>query len=238
MRGVTDTNKLHPLIATAAVAVTSVSVLGAVLLITNQVSARHAAAPEAAVAAMSAPAPTDAESAPKTAEDTVSAPVPAPAPSKPRARRVSNPTPAPIAPHEPPPVVQAAVPPVIAQAPACYDCGIVTSVREIKAPGEGSGVGVIAGGVVGGVIGNQIGRGHGKDAARILGAIGGAVAGHQIEKQARATTRYEVTVRMEDGSLRTLTHAADPGVRAGDRVRVDGNAVRAVQTQTPDWTNG
>jgi len=97
----------------------------------------------------------------------------------------------------------------------------------MKTPGEGSGIGAVAGGVLGGVLGNQLGRGNGKDATRILGAIGGAVAGHQIEKQARAATRYEVSIRMEDGSLRTLTRTSDPGVKAGDRIRIDGDQIRA-----------
>jgi outer membrane lipoprotein SlyB len=117
--------------------------------------------------------------------------------------------------------------------PVCHDCGTVAAVREIRAPGEGSGVGAVADGVVGGVVGNQIGRGSGRDVARILGAIGGAVAGHQIEKQARATTRYEISVQMEDGSVRTLTQTAAPDVRPGDRVRVDGGVIRAVDESAP-----
>jgi outer membrane lipoprotein SlyB len=241
MQAATPTNKLHPLIATAAIAVTAVSVLGAVVLVTNQVSAQHAAAPAATVAAaMPSPATTDVATLP-------AAPPPATAPRAPDLARpttratnhaqtrvsttpVQEPAPqvAPAAAPYPPPSATIEQPvPAAAQNRICVDCGSVTSVREIKTPGEGSGIGVIAGGVLGGVLGNQFGHGSGKDATRILGAIGGAVAGHQIEKQARATTRFEITVRMDDGSLRTLTRTSDPGVKAGDRIRVDGDQLRA-----------
>jgi len=241
MQAATPTNKLHPLVATAAIAVTAVSVLGAIVLVTNQVSAQHAAAPADAVAA-AAPATTDVATLPATPTPTT-APHAADMPRS--ATRATNHAPAHVstapalppvpqvaeapaaAPYAPPPAAIEQPVPAVAQKSICADCGTVTSVREVKTPGEGSGVGVIAGGVVGGVIGNQFGRGNGKDASRILGAIGGAVAGHQIEKEARATTRYEVTVRMEDGSVRTLTRTSDPGVKAGDRIRVDGDQIRA-----------
>ena len=68
-----------------------------------------------------------------------------------------------------------------------------------------SGVGAVAGGVVGGLLGHQVGGGNGKKAMTVIGAVGGGVAGHEIEKQARATTVYKVTVRMDDGSLRTVS---------------------------------
>lgn len=243
MQAATPTNKLHPLITTAAIAVTAVSVLGAVVLVTNQVSARHAAAPvDAVAAAMPAPAPTETTAPSVTAKATAAprvtdAPRPTTRASNHSQARVSaspqqEPAPqmaqAPTAvPYPPPPVTMEQPVSPAAQNRICVDCGTVTSVREVKTPGEGSGIGAVAGGVLGGVIGNQFGRGNGKDATRILGAIGGAVAGHQIEKQARATSRYEVTVRMEDGSLRTLTRTGDPGVKAGDRIRVDGDQIRA-----------
>jgi outer membrane lipoprotein SlyB len=243
MKTTMTSNRLHPLIAMAAIAVTSVSVLGAVLLVTNEVTARHAAAPEATIAAMSAPAPADTTPAAPAVQERNTRPAadssatkPAaarPRPSRPRTPAAA-PAPAPAA-VSAPPEMPAPAPYATATAPSpvCHDCGTVAAVREIRAPGEGSGVGAVAGGVVGGVVGNQIGRGSGRDVARILGAIGGAVAGHQIEKQARATTRYEISVQMEDGSVRTLTQTVAPGVRTGDRVRVDGGVIRAVDGSAP-----
>lgn len=105
-------------------------------------------------------------------------------------------------------------------APVCADCGTVDSVRAVQQKGEGSGVGAVAGGVLGGVIGNQVGKGQGKTAMTILGAIGGGVAGNEIEKQQRAETVYEVTIRMDDGSTRTLTQRSAPPT--GTRVEVNG----------------
>lgn len=202
---------IHPLVATAAIAVTAVSVLGAIILVTNQVSAHHDEA--AAVAAV--------------------APAQAPAPVSPPARPLPKPgtSAAEPAPSAPPSTAGAPVaPPPVAAAPVCVDCATVAAVRTIRVAGNGTGLGAVAGGVVGGVVGNQIGRGGGRTAARILGAIGGAVAGHEVEKQARATTRYEIDVRLDDGSQRTISVPTNPGVRVGDRVRVDGNQIAPTTT--------
>ena len=84
----------------------------------------------------------------------------------------------------------------------------------------------MAGGVAGAVLGHQVGKGHGRDAMTVIGAVGGGMAGHEIEKQARATTVYEVRVRMEDGSVRTLERSAPPPV--GQRVRMEGKAMTFV----------
>ena len=95
---------------------------------------------------------------------------------------------------------------------------VVESVREVKEPGDAKGVGAVAGGVVGGVLGNKLGKGKGL--VTILGAAGGAFAGHQIEKQARADERWEIGVRLDDGSQRTLSSDTEPAWRVGDRVRI------------------
>jgi outer membrane lipoprotein SlyB len=98
------------------------------------------------------------------------------------------------------------------------DVGVVESVREVKEPGDAKGVGAIAGGVVGGVLGNKLGKGKGL--ATVLGAAGGAFAGHQVEKRVRADKHWEIAVRLDDGSQRTLTSDAEPAWHAGDRVRI------------------
>ena len=106
----------------------------------------------------------------------------------------------------------------------CYNCGIVESIREINTRAQGSGVGAIGGAVVGGLLGNQVGGGHGKEAATVLGAIGGAVAGNQIEGRVNASNSYDISIRMEDGSSRTVHQTNPPQWRSGDRVKiVDGN---------------
>lgn len=114
-----------------------------------------------------------------------------------------------------------------APAPLCYDCGTVTSVNAVTVQGSASGLGAVGGAVAGGVVGHQVGGGKGRDAMTVLGAIGGALAGNQIEKSRRQTTRYDVIVRMEDGSNRTFSYDTVPAVSSGDRVRVsNGELVR------------
>lgn len=69
-----------------------------------------------------------------------------------------------------------------------------------------------------------MGAGSGKTAMTVLGAIGGGLAGNAIEKRAKADTTYRVKVRMEDGSLRTLTRPRT--VAVGSRVTVDGQTLK------------
>ncbi len=112
-------------------------------------------------------------------------------------------------------------------APAvCADCGTVASVNVTEHKGEGSGLGAVAGGIVGGVLGNQVGGGSGRQIATVAGVAGGALAGHQIEKTMKSTKQYQVSVRMDDGSVRHFTYDAQPQMQPGDKVRVvDGKLV-------------
>lgn len=112
-----------------------------------------------------------------------------------------------------------------ASAPVCYDCGTVTSVETVQVQGDTNGVGAVGGAVVGGVVGHQFGNGKGKTAMTALGAIGGALAGNQVEKTQRRSTRYDVSVRMEDGSSRTVSYTTIPPFSSGDRVRVNGDSL-------------
>ena len=112
------------------------------------------------------------------------------------------------------------------QASVCATCGSVESVTAVERPGKPSAisVGSVAGGVIGAALGNQVGRGNGRTLATVLGAVGGGFAGHAIEGQVRKETVYQVGVRMEDGSRRTVESAAAPSV--GSRVTVDGNGLQ------------
>lgn len=106
----------------------------------------------------------------------------------------------------------------------CAHCGTVESVKAEKQKGEATGLGAVGGAVVGGVVGHQIGNGNGKKAMTVLGAVGGGLAGHEIEKHARSTTVYQVQLRMDDGSTRTVTQTTAPAV--GARVEVQGNELK------------
>ena len=110
---------------------------------------------------------------------------------------------------------------------ACDNCGTVTDTRVVKKEGEGTGVGAVAGGVIGGVLGHQIGSGRGNTAATVVGAGAGAYAGHQVEKNQKATTTYQVIVKMDDGKSRTFNFSKETSYRAGDKVKVvDGKLTR------------
>jgi outer membrane lipoprotein SlyB len=116
--------------------------------------------------------------------------------------------------------------PRVAAARICADCGTVTAVNVVEKQGEGSGLGAVAGGVLGGVLGNQIGDGSGRRIATVAGAAGGAYAGHQVEKHVKTSKHWNVVVRMEDGSTRVVPFDAEPGYRAGDKVKIaDGRLV-------------
>ncbi len=109
----------------------------------------------------------------------------------------------------------------------CAECGVIQSVREIAAKGEGSGLGAVGGAVVGGVLGNQVGGGDGKKIMTVVGAVGGAVAGNEIEKRVKSTRHYEVTVRFDDGTSRVITEASAPSWRSGDKVKVINGVIQS-----------
>ena len=110
------------------------------------------------------------------------------------------------------------------RAAICASCGTVESVQAVQEKGEGSGLGVAGGAIAGGLLGHQAGGGNGKTALTVLGAVGGAFAGNEVEKRVRATTVYDVRVRMEDGSVRTFRR--NESMAAGTRVQVEGNSLR------------
>jgi outer membrane lipoprotein SlyB len=110
----------------------------------------------------------------------------------------------------------------------CSNCGVVESIREVEVRGQGTGLGMAVGGVAGGLLGNQVGHGGGRAVATVAGAAGGAFVGNEIEKKSRTHTAYRITVRMEDGTYRTVTHRSHPGYAVGERVKVvDGMIVSA-----------
>lgn len=208
----TTTRRLHPLLAMAAISVTVLSAVG-VATLTGVIPAS-----KSQESALQLP-----KEIVKPIEPAISHPVTKPAPRKTVARRAA---PQPVEPvvyrefTEAPRVAEA--PAVVQETPKPQvpvgQLAVVESVREVRQPGDAKGVGAVAGGVAGGVLGNKLGKGKGL--ITILGAAGGAFAGHQIEKQARAERRWEIAVRLDDGSQRTLSSDVEPAWRAGDRVRL------------------
>ncbi len=107
----------------------------------------------------------------------------------------------------------------------CQSCGIVSSVNAIAKQGEGSGAGAVLGGLLGGLLGHQVGKGHGKDVATVAGAVGGAVLGNTVERNAKTVSNYEVRVRMDDNTFQTVRYDVMPGVRVGDKVRLENGRI-------------
>lgn len=135
------------------------------------------------------------------------------------------------------PVKPKPAPVVVAQnqprANVCSTCATVQSVTPVQRQGQVNGMnvgnttiglGTVAGGVVGGLLGNQVGGGNGKTAMTVLGVAGGAFAGNQIEKNMKKVTVYQVQLRMDDGSSRTMEISS--AVPVGSRVVVEGKNIR------------
>jgi outer membrane lipoprotein SlyB len=110
--------------------------------------------------------------------------------------------------------------PIEAPKPPPGILGVVESVREVKDTPKTNGSGPIIGGVAGAIAGNQFGHGMTRNVIPVLGAAGGALAGTAIEKDVRATKHWEITVRLDDGSFRTMTSDVVPFWHGGERVRL------------------
>lgn len=111
-------------------------------------------------------------------------------------------------------------PAAVVEKAVCANCGVVLSVKEVVVEGKGSGLGVVAGGVAGGLLGNQF-KNEQQGLATVVGAIGGAIVGDKIEKSAKKTIVYDVTVKMENGEERVLRHTAKPDLAAGTKIKVE-----------------
>jgi outer membrane lipoprotein SlyB len=215
-------NRIHPLVAGAAVSVMLVSLTG-VAAITGLLPSSHStSAPVAAVTPSATPAgSTSANSLAAVAEpklQTKPAAVDDDAPPS-TSHRNYAPRTAQNTHSQSHPTYRNTTP--VAAAPSvCASCGRVESVQAIQQQAKPSGLGIAAGAVLGGVLGNQVGGGNGRTLATVAGAVGGGYAGNEVEKRARATTTYQVHVRMEDGRVRTFPYSSQPGWNVGDRVKV------------------
>lgn len=103
--------------------------------------------------------------------------------------------------------------------------GQVTNVEMVRGgSATGGAAGAVIGGAVGGLAGNQVGGGRGRTAATVAGVVGGAILGTMIENNvANTSDHYRVTVRFDDGSVRSFNYAESPNVAIGQRVRLEGN---------------
>lgn len=108
-----------------------------------------------------------------------------------------------------------------------YSYGTVDSIQVVQGQGapvanNGIGLGTVVGGVVGGLLGNQVGSGSGRKAATVAGVVGGAVVGNQMEQRnGHARDAYQVGVRMDNGSYRTVVQDNVADLYVGGRVRIE-----------------
>jgi outer membrane lipoprotein SlyB len=114
----------------------------------------------------------------------------------------------------------------------CTQCGMVENVREVSQEGESTGLGSVAGGLLGGILGRQLGE-DGSTLGMLLGMAGGAYAGNKFEQYRNKTTRYEVSMRMDDGTLRVLTFDSRPAWQIGERVRLGNSGPVRAQPGQP-----
>jgi outer membrane lipoprotein SlyB len=106
----------------------------------------------------------------------------------------------------------------------CANCGRVESVREYTAKtgwtplGATATAGANPSAADAGRVSTQYNFSTGN--VVLLGAAGGA--GYAKRPNSYERPRWEIVVRMDDGSRRTVSHDYEPALREGDRVRVYG----------------
>jgi outer membrane lipoprotein SlyB len=112
----------------------------------------------------------------------------------------------------------------------CANCGRVESIREYTAKTGWTPLG--AAGTAGtrdsagdtGRVSTQYNFSSGNMV--LLGAAGGA--GYAKRPNSYERPRWEIAVRMDDGSRRTVSHDYEPTLREGDRVRVYGTQLELI----------
>jgi len=106
----------------------------------------------------------------------------------------------------------------------CANCGQVESIREFKAKtgwtplGAAGTAGMVESAGDAGRVSTQYNFSSGN--VVMLGAAGGA--GYAKRPNSYERSRWEIVLRMDDGSRRTVANDYEPALREGDRVRVYG----------------
>lgn len=97
---------------------------------------------------------------------------------------------------------------------------VVDQVRQVTIQGDTNGVGTIAGGIIGGIAGSGVGGGRGQSIGAVVGAVLGGAAGQKLEQNSGTRPGLEITVRMDNGTLRAYVQDADTPFKVGERVRI------------------
>jgi outer membrane lipoprotein SlyB len=112
----------------------------------------------------------------------------------------------------------------------CDRCGTVETIRQAGSKDSWTRLGTVSSSGAGtsdlapmAVTQYQVGRDLSKKGTVLLGSAGGVA--YQSRPSALNVQRWELVVRMDDGSVRTVTQNYQPLLQAGDRVRVFGTQV-------------
>jgi outer membrane lipoprotein SlyB len=103
--------------------------------------------------------------------------------------------------------------------------GVIEQITAMDLPSNHHrGVGAIVGGLGGLGIGSLIGAGTGRDVAMVAGALGGALFGNNIQKKYdQPVPGQQIIVRVKSGVLVAVTQPADPSLRPGQHVYIEGS---------------
>ncbi|HWI79431.1 MAG TPA: hypothetical protein VNS31_09540 [Ramlibacter sp.] len=104
----------------------------------------------------------------------------------------------------------------------CYDCGTVERIDAVGGTQTSGATGAVLGGVVGAAAGRELAKDESKgrrNTATVAGAAAGALAGAAIQRNMNNGS-YNVTVRMNDGRVVTVSQSDLGGIREGSYVRV------------------
>jgi outer membrane lipoprotein SlyB len=103
--------------------------------------------------------------------------------------------------------------------------GQIISLRPVNIEGSSTPIGALAGAGIGGVAGSAIGGGRGSILTTIVGAVGGGLLGYAGEKMVTSSNGVEITLRLDDGSTRSIVQQVNQNERftVGDRVRITGS---------------
>jgi outer membrane lipoprotein SlyB len=98
--------------------------------------------------------------------------------------------------------------------------GVVESVRTVKLEGTKTPIGTATGAVIGGVAGSTVGEGKGSSIAAVIGAVAGGLLGSAAEEGLTRKDAFEITVKLDNGSLVAIVQEATEKFSPGDSVRL------------------
>lgn len=105
----------------------------------------------------------------------------------------------------------------------------------VESARQQSGGGTLVGAVIGGVIGHQLGKGNGRELATIGGAIAGGAIGNEIDRsstnQSKRERKNEMTLRLNNGEVRSILIEQSANYRVGDTVRLTYQHGRLISVQ-------